>query len=148
MDGECKIHEFSYFVLVGFAMKSDQSEPDSRVELIDRYLRICSDMYLLNLSTSIDERYRSLITEPRAARDAIELLKSEYRKPEILDTWTSVDVAHFVAGITRFGRDWESVKAILPHKSAPELSQFYYSVWKGSRMYYSWKRIRKQRGLE
>ena len=129
-------------------MKSEKSDPDPRVELLDRYLRICSDMYLLNLSPSIDERYRSLITEPRAARDAIELLKSEYRKPEILDTWTSIDVALFVAGITRFGRDWESVKSILPHKSAPELSQFYYSVWKGSRMYYSWKRIRKQRGLE
>ena len=134
--------------LVRFAMKPEDSTAEMKAALLDRYLRICSDMYLLNISPSIEERYRTLATEPQAARDAISLLKSQYRKSEILDGWSSVDVALFIAGITRFGRDWESVKSILPHKSAPELSQFYYSVWKGSRMYLNWKRIRKQRGLE
>ena len=134
--------------LVRFTMKQEDPSAENRITMLDRYLRICSDMYLLNMSPSVEERFRTLVSEPRAARDAIALLKSQYRKSEVLDGWTSVDIALFVAGITRFGRDWESVKSILPHKSAPELSQFYYSVWKGSRMYLNWKRIRKQRGLE
>jgi len=137
-----------FFLIVRLTMKCDEPGTNPQTDLLDRYLRICSDMYILNTSASIEERFRTLITEPRAARDAIGLLKSQYRKSEILDAWTPFDVALFVAGITRFGRDWESVKSILPHKSASELSQFYYSVWKGSRMNHNWKRIRKQRGLE
>jgi len=129
-------------------MKPDEEKADPRKQLIDRHLRISNDMYLLNIHPNIEERFRLLVNEPGASRKAIDLLKSKYRKPEIVDSWTPVDVSLFIAGITRFGRDWESVKSILPHKSAPELSQFYYSVWKGSRMYYNWKRIRKQRGLE
>ena len=129
-------------------MKQEDAVTEQKVALLDRYLRICSDMYLLNVAPNFEKRFVNLISEPGTARDSIALLKSQYRKSEILDGWTSVDVALFIAGIARFGRDWESVKSILPHKSAPELSQFYYSVWKGSRMYLNCKRIRKQRGLE
>ncbi len=129
-------------------MKPEEPLLEKRGDLIDRHLRICNDMYLMSVSANIDERFERLVTEPGVARAAIDLLKSDYRKNEVLDKWTPLDMALFIAGITRFGREWESVKSIIPHKSAPELSQFYYSVWKGSRMYHQWKKSRKQRGLE
>ena len=111
-------------------MKPQEPITDKKLDLIDKHFRICNDMYLMGISGNIDERFERLVTEPNAARRAIDLLKSQYRKSEFLDTWTLLDIALFVAGITRFGRDWESVKSIIPHKSAPELSQFYYTVWK------------------
>ena len=129
-------------------MKAEDPSAEKKIDLIDRHFRICNDMYLMSVSPKIDERFERLVTEPNVARHAIEVLKSKYRKSEVLDAWTPLDIALFIAGITRFGREWESVKSIIPHKSAPELSQFYYTVWKGSRMYHHWKRNRKQRGLE
>jgi hypothetical protein len=120
----------------------------ARVQLINRYIRVCTDAYLLNISKDPDIRLESFVNSADSASQAIRFLQSEYRKSEVIDTWNPLDIALFIAGVTRFGRDWESVKAILPHRSAMELSQFYYSVWKGSKMYFSWKKIRKQRGLE
>lgn len=120
----------------------------ARIQLINNYFRVCTDAYLLNICRDPDTRLESFINSPDAASQAIKFLQSEYRKSEVIDSWNPLDIALFIAGVTRFGRDWESVKAILPHRSAMELSQFYYSVWKGSKMYFSWKKIRKQRGLE
>jgi hypothetical protein len=105
-------------------------------------------MYLMNLSAGIDGRFDKLINDPGQARAVISILKSSYRKQEVADIWSPLDIALFIAGITRFGRDWESVKSILPNKSAPELSQFYYTIWKGTRMHIAWRKLRKQRGLE
>lgn len=121
---------------------------DTRSSLINNYLRVCSDAYLLNIAGDPDARLEALVNTPGVAREAITLLQSQYRKAEVIDSWNPLDVALFIAGITRFGRDWESIKTILPDRSSMELSQFYYSVWKGSRMYFAWKKIRKQRGLE
>lgn len=129
-------------------VKTSEQLEAAKIQLINKFIRICNDAYFLNLSNDPDTRLDILVNTPGAAREAIELLRSPFRKPEVIDSWTPLDVALFVAGITRFGRDWESIKSILPNKSAMELSQFYFSVWKGSRMYASWKKIRKQRGLE
>ncbi len=129
-------------------MRSKEQLEQAQKALSDQYLRICNDMYLMNISPGIDGRFDKLINEPGRAREAIDLLKSSYRKGEVCDSWSPLDIALFIAGITRFGRDWESVKSILPNKSAPELSQFYYTVWKGTKMHIAWRKIRKQRGLE
>lgn len=127
-------------------MKSKEQLEAERRSLISKYVRIAHDMYLLDVGGEIDSRLESLINGK--ASTAIKLLQSEYRKRETLDSWRPLEIALFVAGITRFGRDWEALKSILPQKSAPEMSDFYYSVWKGTKPYFSWKRIRKQRGLE
>ena len=129
-------------------MRSKDVLEQAQKSLADQYLRICNDMYLMNLSGGIDGRMNILVNEPGSARAAIDLLKSRFRKPEVCDSWSPLDIALFIAGISRFGRDWESVKSILPHKSAPQLSQFYYTVWKGTKMHIAWRKIRKQRGLE
>jgi hypothetical protein len=128
-------------------MKPESDDPN-RVTNFNQYIHICQDAYLLNLSGSQDERLELLVNQPQTANEAIELLQSSYRKNEVIDSWSPLEIALFIAGITRFGRDWESIKSILPSKSAMELSQFYYSVWKGSKMYGTWKRLRKQRGLD
>ena len=129
-------------------MKSHEQISDSQTDLINRYLRVCGDAYFLNVKADVDVRLDAFVNTPGAAQQAIELLSSQHRKPEVIDSWNPLDIALFVAGITRFGRDWERIKSILPHRSAMELSQFYYSVWKGSTMYFAWKKIRMQRGLE
>ena len=120
----------------------------SKEEMINGYLKIAGDAYLLNLAVSRESRLEFLINTPGSATEAISLLRSEFRKPEVIDSWTPLEIALFIAGITRFGRDWESIKSILPNKTAMNLSEFYYSVWKDSAMYSAWKKIRKQRGLE
>ena len=96
-------------------------------------MRICHDMYLLDAPLPLE---------------GLSLLESPYRKTEVLDSWTPLEIALFIGGITRFGRDWELIKSLLPNKTAPELAQFYYSVWKGSDMCIAWRKLRKQRGLE
>ena len=123
-----------------------------RVRAYDEYFQLCSDMYFGNLGGSIEQ--------VRAGLDAIEkepnelkgpvggILTSPYRTVEILDDWTPIDVALFIAAITRFGRDWEAVHRVLPHKKHADFTDFYFSVWKCSKMYSQWKKIRKQRGLE
>ena len=128
-------------------MKSG-SECPSRLQQIDNYIHISQDAYLLALGGSQDERLDILVNQPRSATQAIELLQSSFRKSEVIDSWSPLEIALFIAGITRFGRDWESMKSILPMKSAMDLSRFYYSVWKGSKMYGTWKKLRKQRGLD
>ena len=125
-----------------------KTKEESQTSQINSYLRVCDDAYFLYLSPDVDVRLDTLVNVPGKAREAIGLLQSKFRKTEIIDSWNPLDVALFIAGITRFGRDWKSVKALLPHRTSMELSEFYYSVWKGSRMYFSWKKIRKQRGLE
>lgn len=122
----------------------------SKADLINHYIRISSDAYLLNVGADIDTRFAALLDPSlHKPREAIDHMKaSQYRKPEVIDSWTPFEIALFIAGITRFGRDWERLKSLLPSKSAMDLSQFYYSVWKGSRMYSVWKKTRKQRGLE
>ena len=124
------------------------SEFASRIQQIDDYIHISQDAYLLGLAGSQDERLEILVNQPQSAAQAIDLLQSSYRKQEVIDSWSPLEIALFIAGITRFGRDWESMKSILPSKSAMDLSQFYYSVWKGSKMYGTWKKLRKQRGLD
>jgi hypothetical protein len=117
--------------------------------LADNYLRVVSDAYLLSLERDPEERLEVLLDRSSGkAQEAIGMLRSEYRKSEVIDSWSPLEIALFIAGITRFGRDWESIKSILPSKSAVDMSQFYYSVWKGSSMYSVWKKARKQRGLE
>ena len=100
--------------------------------LVSKYVRIARDMYVLENDVG----------------GSLDLLESPFRKPQVLDSWTPLEIALFIGGITRFGRNWESIKSLLPNKSAPEMASFYYSVWKGSKPYFAWKRIRKQRGLE
>lgn len=129
-------------------MKSKEHLEESKTNMINAYLRVCDDAYFHYLHPDLDIRMDTLVNMPGKAREAIELLKSNFRKREVIDSWNPLDTALFIAGITRFGRDWASVKSLLPHKSSMELSQFYYSVWKGSKMYFTWKKIRKQRGLE
>ena len=129
-------------------VKTPEQLEAAKTHLVNKYLRVCNDAYFLNISSDLDERLNTMLNSPGAAREALALLQSPFRKPEVIDSWTPLDIALFIAGITRFGRDYESIKAILPNKTAVELSQFYYSVWKGSRMYFAWKKIRKQRGLE
>lgn len=121
---------------------------DARTSLQNRYIRISSDMYNLGVAEDMNERVEILLRSETVAKDAIAFLKSQYRKREVVDSWSPLEVALFTAGIARFGRDWQSVKSILPHKSAPEMSAFYYSVWKGSSMGDACRKLRKQRGLD
>ena len=117
-------------------------------ELTDRYFQISGDAYLLNVADSREQGLRLFVSSPETATEAISFLRSEFRKAEVIDSWSPHEIALFIAAITRFGRDWESIKSVLPTKTAMDLSQFYYSVWKGSQMYLTWKKIRKQRGLD
>ena len=123
-----------------------------RVRAYEDYLQLCSDMYFGNLGESHADILKSLSTieaEPNELNGPIGgILTSPYRIKEILDHWTPKDVALFIAAITRFGRNWEAVHKVLPHKRHADFTDFYYSVWKGSKMYGQWKKIRKQRGLE
>jgi hypothetical protein len=143
-DRICSFRLVYEIVHIAGIMKSEES----KTQLINAYLRICDDAFFLYMSPDVNSRMDTLVNSPGKAREAIERLKSSFRKTEVIDSWNPLDIALFIAGITRFGRDWGSVKALLPHRTSMELSQFYYSVWKGSRMYISWKKIRKQRGLE
>jgi hypothetical protein len=129
-------------------MKSKDSDSEAKTLLLNHYVRVCSDMYHCGISSDPTERFQILLGDGTETQAAIDFLKSEYRRVEVLDTWSPIDIALFTAGVARFGRDWESVKSILPHKSSPEMSEFYYSVWKGSTMGEACRKLRKQRGLD
>lgn len=117
----------------------------------DEYLGIVSDMYFGSLGESPDEvinSLRDISAEPGKLEGPIGgVLTSPYRNTEILDNWTLKDIALFVAAITRFGRDWAMVGDVLPHKSHRDFVDFYFGVWKCSKMYKNWKKTRKQKGL-
>ena len=123
-----------------------------RVRAYDEYLQLCSDMYFGNLGETHSERLvtlEAIEAEPNELNGPVGgILTSPYRTKEVLDHWTPKDVALFIAAITRFGRDWEAVHKVLPHKRHADFTDFYFSVWKCSKMYSQWKKIRKQRGLE
>ena len=123
-----------------------------RVRAYEDYFQLCSDMYFGNLGETQADVVKSLASieaTPNELHGPIGgILTSPYRVKEVLDHWTPKDVALFIAALTRFGRNWEAVHKVLPHKRHADFTDFYYSVWKGSKMYGQWKKIRKQRGLE
>lgn len=123
-----------------------------RIRAYDEYFELCSDMYFGNLGDSHSERVTGLNEIEGTANELNGpvggILTSPYRTKEVLDHWSPKDVALFIAAITRFGRDWAAVQKVLPHKRHADFTDFYFSVWKCSKMYSQWKKIRKQRGLE
>ena len=118
----------------------------------DDFLKLVSEMYFGNLGETPAEIREGLANIENAENELKGpvggILTSPYRTKEVIDNWTPKDVALFIAAITRFGRDWGSVGKVLPHKRHADFTDFYFGVWKCSKMYSQWKKIRKQRGLE
>ena len=124
--------------------KNDNSH--IRLRLLNKYCRIVNDMYLAYSGVSTEESYQHLVQG--GADDMLRFLNSVERPVEPLENWTPHEVALFIGAVTRYGRDWESVKTIIPGKTSMDLTMFYYSVFKNSKMYDCWRKVRRQRKLD
>ncbi len=142
------VHGRFLVLLVTHTMKPKETAQEARATMINRYVRVCSDMYHFGIAEDVNQRIEILLNSGNAAKDAISFLKLQYRRAEVIDSWSPLEMALFTAGVARFGRDWQSLKSILPHKSALEMSKYYYSVWKGSNVGEASRKLRKQRGLD
>ena len=120
-----------------------------RIRAYDDYLQLVTEMYLGD--KGFEELFR-LAQLPQPVHGLLGpvggVLTSPYRQKEVLDFWSPFDISLFVGAITRYGRDWRDIQTALPHKSHAELTDFYYGVFKGLRIYPVWKKVRKLKGLE
>ena len=121
-----------------------------RLRAYEDYLQTVSDMYFAGYGETAEEVFNGLRNVQESALNGPigGVLTSRFRNPEVIDSWAPKDIALFIAAITRFGRDWDSVGKVLPHKSQRDFVDFYFCVWKCSKLYRNWKKMRKQRGLE
>lgn len=134
-----------------FALTDEELErniDELRIRAYDDYFQLVGEMYFG------DQGFEELIQSAKNEQDdklmgpVGGILTSAYRENEVLDSWTPYDIALFIGAITRYGRDWQDLRTALPHKSHQELTDFYYGVFKGLRIYPAWKKTRKLKGLE
>ena len=132
---------------LSFSFTDDELErniEELRVRAYDDYFQLVGEMYFGDigfeeLAKNEDDKFSGPVGG---------LLTSPYRENEVIDSWTPFDIALFIGAITRYGRDWQDLLTALPHKSHQELTDFYYGVFKGLRIYPAWKKTRKLKGLE
>ena len=123
---------------------------------INSYVRLCSDMYFGYLGDDLRDRFKALSDEtcsesvPEAKPEHATLetvLDSKNRCDEVIDNWTPLDIGIMISAVSVYGRDMDILKTYLPRKSAYEIADFYYGVWKGTRSYKQCKKARKDRCL-
>ena len=132
--------------------ETERGIKDMRIRAYDEYLDIVSKMYFEGFGETPTEIFQKLSKASDANATEVGplggMLTSPYRENEVLDDWSLKDIALFIGAITRFGREWSEIRQIVQNKTDLQLTDFYYGVWKRSRIYPLWKKTRKQKGLE
>ena len=134
-----------------FAFTDEELErniDELRIRAYDDYFQLVGEMYFGDNGFEELNKMAKFEQDDKLLGPVGGVLTSPYRENEVIDSWTPFDIALFIGAITRYGRDWQDLQAALPHKSHQELTDFYYGVFKGLRIYPAWKKTRKLKGLE
>lgn len=144
----------------------ERNVEELRVKAYEDYFQIVGEMYFgaAAQESELERHFQRLLMAEGSSHGALNgadqrmkdgvlgevggVLTSEFRESEVVDNWTPLEIALFIGAITRYGRDWKDLQSALPGKSHQELTDFYYGVFKGLRIYPAWKKTRKLKGLE
>lgn len=69
----------------------------------------------------------------------LDLVRSPVRKQRAWDKWTPYEIAVFEAGVCKHGKNFHLIQKLIKTKTTQELVHFYYTCWKGSAHYRTWK---------
>ncbi|EKX74073.1 hypothetical protein BEWA_041110 [Theileria equi strain WA] len=71
-------------------------------------------------------------------RVSFNILKSDFRQPQIVDLWGPKEIVLFELGLFKYGKEFHEIQRDIPTKSVKEIVDMYY-LWKKTSRYRIWK---------
>lgn len=98
------------------------------------YVELASQMMLAPLTEQLQTAEGSRLDHV----STLKFLKSQNRKPAVIETWSPLEIALFESAIAESGKEFHLIQKQVETKSTQEVIDFYY-IWKKTSHYKSWK---------
>ena len=121
--------------------------PDAHIDLplrarMDSWLGGCVGLFFSARASVVGDDGGKMWEEvgrDKPCYSTVERLLSPLRRRRVLEQWSVREVAVFEVGMCQRPKDFAAISRLIGSKSTNEVVHFYYSAWKQSQHYRTWK---------